>query len=76
MAERNSGAARRDGGALKERQVPPRGHSGPLWDTRAALPFPEPPYGKLLFVVNEAYFFMSHRLPIARAAASLGQPPA
>ena len=28
--------------------------------------------GRLLFVVNEAYFFVSHRLPIARAAREAG----
>lgn len=30
------------------------------------------PRGRLLFILNEAYFFVSHRLPVARAAQAAG----
>jgi len=33
---------------------------------------PGPSKGVLLYVINEAYFFLQHRLPAARAARSLG----
>src|ERR1700731_2177329 len=54
-------------------QSPPR---SPSWRTppaSAALPRgPGPPPPRLLYVVTEDWFFLSHRLPMARAARAAG----
>ncbi len=41
-------------------------------DDESGLSVPARTRPKLLFVVNEAFFFMSHRLPVARAAQRAG----